>query len=83
MVHHSTADIIGSLVLLGIATWWVVAPTTYIACIRKVPFLWTSAYPLNTKPWFPRYLCVLGLFFWALALVILLVSFAPSLIRGQ
>jgi hypothetical protein len=37
MVHHSTAEKIGALTVLGIATWWIVAPTTNIACIRKVP----------------------------------------------
>jgi hypothetical protein len=71
LANHSTAEGLGALFLVGIATWWVVAPETYVACIRKVPWLWMSTYPMNAKPWFPRYLRVLGLFFWMLMLVVL------------
>ena len=65
---HSIAERIISILLLGIISWWVVAPKSYIACIRKVPWLWMSTYPLNTKPWFPRYLRLMGLFIWTVAL---------------
>jgi hypothetical protein len=53
---HSIAERVIAILALGIITWWVVAPKSYVACIRKVPWLWMSAYTLNTKPWFPRYL---------------------------
>lgn len=56
---------INVLHVVVIATWWVVAPKRYVACIRKVPWLWLSAYPLSTKAWFPTYLRVFGLLLWA------------------
>lgn len=65
---HSIAERVVAILVLGIITWWVVAPKSYVACIRKVPWLWMSTYPLNTKPWFPRYLRLVGLFMWAMAL---------------
>ncbi len=58
-----------ALLALGIITWWVVAPKSYITCIRKVPWLWMSTYPMNTKPWFPRYLRLVGLFIWVMMLL--------------
>ncbi|HVI78577.1 MAG TPA: hypothetical protein VM715_10530 [Candidatus Acidoferrum sp.] len=69
VLSNSTADALGALFLIGIATWWVIAPKTCVACIRKVPWLWMSAYPMNAKEWFPRYLRLLGLFFWMLMFV--------------
>jgi hypothetical protein len=69
VLSHSILETLGALFLVGIATWWVIAPKTYVACIRKVPWLWMSAYPMNAKPWFPRYLRLLGLFFWTLMIV--------------
>jgi hypothetical protein len=57
---HSLPERTIALLLVGVVTWWVVAPESYIACIRKVPWLWMDAYPLNTKTWFPRHLR----FFW-------------------
>jgi len=68
---HSIAERVIAILVLGIITWWVVAPKSYIACIRRVPWLWMSTYPLNTKPWFPRYLRLTGLFIWAMALFVL------------
>ena len=68
MAAHSIAERVIALLVLGVITWWVVAPKSYIACIRKVPWLWMSTYPLNNKPWFPRYLRLVGLFMWAMAL---------------
>jgi hypothetical protein len=68
-MSHSIAEGLVGIVLIGIATWWVVAPNSYVACIRRVPWLWMSVYPMNAKPWFPRYLRLLGLFFWALFLI--------------
>lgn len=65
---HFIAERVIAVLVLGIITWWVVAPKSYIACIRKVPWLWMSTYPLNTKPWFPRYLRLVGLAIWAMAL---------------
>jgi hypothetical protein len=65
---QSIAEIGIGILVLGIISWWVVEPKSYIACIRKVPWLWMSTYPLNTKPWFPRYLRLMGLFMWAMAL---------------
>jgi hypothetical protein len=53
-----------AFVLVGVATWWVIAPRSYVACIRKVSWLWMSAYPFNTKEWFPLYLRVWGLVMW-------------------
>ena len=67
-MSHPIAERLVALLLVGIATWWVVAPKSYVACIRKVPWLWMSTYPMNAKPWFPRYLRALGVFFWALML---------------
>jgi hypothetical protein len=52
VLSHSIAETLGVLFLIGIATWWVIAPKTYVAYIRKVPWLWMSAYPMNAKAWF-------------------------------
>jgi len=69
VVNHYIAERLVALLLVVISIWWVAAPKSYVACIRKVPWLWMSAYPINAKPWFPRYLRLLGLFFWVLLLV--------------
>ena len=42
---HSIAERVIALLVLGVITWWVVAPKSYIACIRKVLWLWMSTYP--------------------------------------
>jgi hypothetical protein len=68
-VVHVTSRGIASLLIIGIATWWMVAPTSYVACIRKVPLLWTSAYPMSARPWFPRYLRAFGILLWVLFLL--------------
>ena len=63
---HSIGTRVIALLMVGIVTWWVVAPESYIACIRRVPWLWMSTYPMNTKAWFPRYLRLLGVFIWVM-----------------
>jgi hypothetical protein len=68
-IAHVASKALAPLLIMGIATWWIVAPTSYVACIRKVPLLWTSAYPMSTKPWFPRYLRAFGILLWVLFLV--------------
>ena len=66
---HTSAGVLISAVLVFVATWWVIAPRSYIACIRKVPLLWSSVYPMNTKSWFPQYLRVIGALLWTLMLL--------------
>src|ERR1700722_16176294 len=68
-IAHVASKALAPLLIMGIATWWTVAPTSYVACIRKVPLLRTSAYPMSTKPWFPRYLRALGILLWVAFLV--------------
>lgn len=68
-VTHVASKGLAALLIMGIATWWVVAPRSYVACIRKVPLLWTSAYPMSTTTWFPQYLRAFGLLLWVLFLV--------------
>ena len=68
-IAHVASKAVAPLLIMGIATWWMVAPTSYVACIRKVPLLWASAYPMSTKPWFSRYLRALGILLWVLFLV--------------
>jgi hypothetical protein len=60
-VTHVISKGLVSLLLISIATWWIAAPRSYAVCIRKVPLLWTSAYPMSTKAWFPQYLRAFGL----------------------
>jgi hypothetical protein len=61
---HALTKTMFFFLLVGIATWWVVAPRSYVACIRKVSWLWMSTYPLNTRTWFPQYLRAFGLLLW-------------------
>ena len=67
---HSIAARIIAILVVGIVTWWVVAPRSYISCIRRVPWLWMSTYPMNTKAWFPRYLRLLGILIWIWVIVL-------------
>ena len=67
-VTHVVSKGLVSLLLIGVATWWIVAPRSYAACIRKVPLLWMSAYPMSAKTWFPQYLRAFGLVLLALFL---------------
>ena len=57
------------LLVFSVATWWIVAPRSYVAYIRKLPTLWMSTYPMNTKTWFLQYLRTFGLILWTLVLV--------------
>jgi hypothetical protein len=66
-----------ALLVVGIVTWWVVAPKSYISCIRRVPWLWMSTYPMNTKAWFLGYLRLFGVFIWVVMLVGLYRRFHP------
>jgi hypothetical protein len=61
---HAVSKGMVSVLLVVIATWWVVAPRNYLACIRKMPWLWMSVYPMNAKSWFPQYLRALGVLLW-------------------
>jgi hypothetical protein len=66
---HPVSRVLVSLLLVGIATWWIVAPRSYVACIRRLPMPWMSTYPMNTKTWFTQYLRAFGLMLWMLFLV--------------
>jgi hypothetical protein len=48
LVHLVSRGLV-PLLVLSVATWWIVAPRSYVACIRKLPTLWMSTYPMNTK----------------------------------
>jgi hypothetical protein len=58
---HAVSEGLVFVLVVVIASWWIVAPSSYVACIRKVPWLWMSTYPLNTRTWFPQYLRAIGL----------------------
>jgi hypothetical protein len=84
-VTHHIAERFVVILLLVISTWWVVAPKNYLACIRRVRWLWMSGYPMTSKSWFfaenltpeakerdrrlPRYLRLWGLLLWVVLIV--------------
>jgi hypothetical protein len=61
---HAISKGIVFVLMVVVASWWVVAPRSYVSFIRKVPWLWMSVYPMNAKSWFPQYLRALGLLLW-------------------
>jgi hypothetical protein len=63
-VFHAVAERTLFALLWAIATWWIVAPRSYVTCIRKVPWLWMSVYPSNTRNWFPLCLRAWGVLLW-------------------
>jgi hypothetical protein len=69
IVSRSFSEGVGGILVLAVATWWVVSPRSYVACIRKVPWLWISTYPMNSKTWFPKYLRAMGIAFWVVGLL--------------
>jgi hypothetical protein len=69
IVSRSFSEGVGATLVLGVATWWVISPQSYVACIGKVSWLWMSTYPMNTTTWFPKYLRAMGIAFWVAGLL--------------